>query len=267
MLFLCGSETKLVRRRHMRIVVCDDSKDDLAEIEGLLEKYNENNADAAFDVMQFSDSSALYQKIQEERLGDIYILDMIMTDKTGIDIGSLIRSTDQRSVIIYITSSDDYALEAYGVHAVRYLLKPVREELFFEALDYAVSDAAKTTKDAEYQVKTKEGIVSLPYSRIAYIENYSRILNIWLEDGKIVKSIFIRKSFDEEVREISKDRNFMQVHKSFLVNWNYVDRLSSGSITMKSGRRIPVSRARAADVKREYLMFVSKQYRQGDGGK
>ena len=59
----------------------------------------------------------------------------------------------------------------------------------------------------------------------------------------------------------------MQVHKSFLVNWNYVDRLSSGSITMKSGRRIPVSRARAADVKREYLMFVSKQYRQGDGGK
>lgn len=114
----------------MRIVVCDDSKDDLAEIEGLLEKYKENNADAAFDVMQFSDSSALYQKIQEERLGDIYILDMIMTDKTGIDIGSLIRSTDQRSVIIYITSSDDYALEAYGVHAVRYLLKPVREELF-----------------------------------------------------------------------------------------------------------------------------------------
>lgn len=38
---------------------------------------------------------------------------------------------------IYITSSDDFAYEAYGVRAVRYLLKPVREEIFIEALDYA----------------------------------------------------------------------------------------------------------------------------------
>lgn len=254
-------------REHMKIVVCDDSMEDLAEIGKLLEKYEENNAGLKFEVAQFNDSSALYQRIQEERLGDIYILDMIMSDKTGIDIGSLIRNTEKGSVIIYITSSDDYALEAYGVRAVRYLLKPIREELFFEALDYAVSDAVKVIKDAEYEVKTKEGIVSVPYSRIEYIENYSRILNIWMTDGKTIKSIFIRKSFDDEVKEISRDKNFMQVHKSFLVNWNYVDRLTSGNIVMQSGRSIPVSRARAADVKKEYLMFVSEQYRQGDVGK
>lgn len=114
----------------MKIVVCDDSTEDLAEIGELLAKYKESNANAKFEVVQFTDSSALYEKIQKGRLGDIYILDMIMSDKTGIDIGSLIRNTDERSVIIYITSSDDYALEAYGVRAVRYLLKPVREELF-----------------------------------------------------------------------------------------------------------------------------------------
>ena len=251
----------------MKIVVCDDSTEDLAEIGELLEKYKESNAGAKFEVVQFTNSSALYEKIQEGRLGDIYILDMIMSDKTGIDIGSLIRNTDERSVIIYITSSDDYALEAYGVRAVRYLLKPVREELFFEALDYAVSDAAKVIKDAEYEVKPKEGIVSVPYSRIEYIENYSRILNVWLTDGKTIQSIFIRKSFDDAVKEISGDKNFMQVHKSFLVNLNYVDKLASGNIVMQSGRNIPVSRTRAADVKKEYLMFVSEQYRQGDGGK
>ncbi|MDE7322579.1 MAG: LytTR family DNA-binding domain-containing protein [Lachnospiraceae bacterium] len=247
----------------MKIVVCDDSMEDLVEIEGLLEEYKKNNTDIKFDVIRFTDSSALYQKIQEGELGDIYILDMIMSDKTGIDIGSLIRSTNERSVIIYITSSDDYALEAYGVRAVRYLLKPVRGELFFEALDYAVSDAAKVKKDAEYPVKTKEGLVFVPYSKIEYIENYSRVLNVWLTDGKIVKSIFIRKSFDEEVKVIAEDRNFLQVHKSFLVNLNYVKKLASGNIVMHSGRSIPVSRTRAADVKKEYLLFVSSQYRQG----
>ena len=64
-----------------------------------------------------------------------------MADKTGIDIGSLIRRTGGQSVIIYITSSDEFALEAYHVRAVRYLLKPIKAELFFEALDYALSYA------------------------------------------------------------------------------------------------------------------------------
>ena len=82
------------------------------------------------------------------------------------------------SIFIYVTSSDDFALEAYGVRAVRYLLKPVREELFIEAMDYAVTDISKEKKETIYTVKTKEGLVSIPYSRIEYIENYSRTLHI-----------------------------------------------------------------------------------------
>ena len=43
----------------------------------------------------------------------------------------LLRSVGSKGVIIYLTSSDDFALEAYGVHAARYLLKPVSEKDFF----------------------------------------------------------------------------------------------------------------------------------------
>lgn len=245
----------------MRIVVCDDNKEDLAEIERLLARYRENNASAKYDVIQFADSVALYQRLQEEHPGDIYILDMIMDEKTGIDIGSMIRRVDEQSVIIYVTSSDDFALEAYGVRAVRYLMKPIREELFFEALDYALYDASKIERDAEYQVKTKEGLVSVACSRIEYIENYSRTLNICLTDGTCIKSIFIRRSFEEEVRKLEEDKRFLQVHKSFLVNMNYIDKLAQGAIIMESGKNIPVSKTRAADVKKEYLIFVSAKYR------
>ncbi len=245
----------------MKIVVCDDSIEDLTEIEGLLAKYKEDNAGIRFDVMRFTDSDELYRRIQTEELGDIYILDMIMADKSGIDIGSLIRRTGGQSVIIYITSSDEYALEAYHVRAVRYLLKPIREELFFEALDYAVSDIARVRRDAEYPVKTKEGLVSVPYSKIEYIENCSRTLQVCLSGGNSINSIFIRKSFEEEVRQLAEDKRFVHVHKSFLVNMNYIDKLAQGTIRMESGKSIPVSKTRAADVKKAYLMFVSEQYR------
>lgn len=245
----------------MKIVVCDDNTEDLEKIRELLTRYMESNEAVQAETEYYTDSVELYQKIQKERQGDIYILDMIMARKTGIDIGALLRRTNKKSIIIYITSSDDFALEAYGVHAVRYILKPVREELFKEALDYAVSDIFREDREEVYSVKTREGILALPYSNIAYIESNSRMLQIHLTDEKVIKSIFIRRSFDEEIEPLTKDPRFLRVHKSFLVNMYQVYRLMQGSVIMNSGVSIPVSKARAVEVKKEYLTFISEQYR------
>lgn len=112
-----------------------------------------------------------------------------------------------------------------------------------------------------FMVKTKAGTVGVPYSEIEYIENYSRTLSIRLADGEQIRSIFIRKSFDEEIREIAGDRSFLQVHKSFLINMEHVKRLEQGEVVMDSGKHIPVSKTRAADVKKAYLLFLSACYR------
>ena len=231
----------------------------LQTIETLLEQYKESISDVDFAVEKYLDATVLYNKILVGEQADIYILDMIMSDRSGLDIGSLIRQADGDGVIIYITSSDDYALEAYGVHAARYLLKPVSEETFFEAMNFARSYTG-TRKEHLFPIKTKEGTLSVSYSRIEYIENYSRTLNVCLDDGENIRSIFIRKSFDEEIREIAGDRSFLQVHKSFLINMEHVKKLEQSEIVMESGKRIPVSKTRAADVRRAYLQFLSVCY-------
>ena len=253
----------------MKIVICDDSREDLEKVENLLAGYRRTFPGESFTVEKFSEASVLYDRISQNDMADIYILDMIMPERTGIDIGNLLEKAG-KSVVIYITSSDDFALEAYNVHAVRYLVKPVREEIFFEAMDYAVSHvkAAGNSlqsdalyRETRYPVKTKDGLVSVRYSDIEYIENASRVLDIHLTDGSSIRSIFIRKSFDEEIREIVANRNFVRVHKSFLINMNHIRRLTQDSCFMEGGRNIPVSKTRAAEVKKEYLLFVSEQYR------
>lgn len=244
----------------MKIVICDDNLEDLIKIEKFLLKYKDICSCPDFEIEKFSNPSKLYQKIQNNELADIYILDMIMSAKTGIDIGSRIRKFEGRNVIIYITSSDDFALDAYHVHAARYLLKPVKEELFFEAMDFALS-CNEVKKGPVYLVKTKDGLIPAPYSKIEYIENVSRMLDICLTDGENIKSIFIRKSFDEEVKELLYDKNFLQVHKSFIINLKYVKQLTQSCVIMEDNKYIPVSKARAAKVKKEYLSFISEQYR------
>ena len=77
----------------------------------------------------------------------------------------------------------------------------------------------------------------------------------------MVTSIFIRKSFDEEIRDLRKESNFLQVHKSFLINLNYVKKLDGNSITMDNGDEIPVSKKNTANAKRQYLLFISEQYK------
>lgn len=244
----------------MKIVICDDSIEYLLKLEKLLLKYKETYSDTDFEIEKYSDAVRLYHKIEKGELADIYILDMIMSSKSGIDIGNRIRKTDDDCMIIYVTSSEDFALDAYGVHAIRYLLKPVYEDKFFEAVSYAMS-YTDVKKEAVYVVKTKDGLVPLPYSKIEYIENASRMLYVYLADGKLVQSIFIRKSFDEEIREILEDDSFLRIHKSFLVNLRYVEKIVKNSMLMESGKMLPISKNRVADVKKEYLLFYSRKYR------
>lgn len=244
----------------MKIVICDDSIEDLIKIEKLLQKYLESCSVIGAEILKYTNPSVLYDKICKRELADIYILDMVMSEKTGIDIGSQLQKTGSKNVIIYITSSDDFALEAFRVHAARYLLKPVVEADFFEALDHALLGLEKK-EGPSYLIKTKEGSVSVPYSKIEYIENVSRMLDIHLTDGENLKSIFIRKSFDAEVGELLDGKGFMQVHKSFVINLKYIKKLTQNDVIMESGKSIPISKSRSTSAKKEYLLFVSEHYR------
>ncbi|NBH15164.1 DNA-binding response regulator [Lachnospiraceae bacterium] len=244
----------------MKIAICDDSIKDIQNIVQLLEEYKGLHKETEFEVERFTDAGGIKDKVQQKEFADIYILDILMSDTTGIDLGSYIRKVRPKSIIIYITSSDDYALDAYEVQAVRYLLKPIDKSKFFEALTYALS-IIDVKKGPVYLVKTKEGLVPILHSKIEYIESYSRMLEVHLTDGRQIKSIFLRKAFEEEVGALAEDRAFMQVHKSFLVNMDCIKRLDGSSVIMESGVSIPISRKNAAHVKREYLLFVAEQYR------
>lgn len=244
----------------MQLAICDDDLKDLAKLEGLLQKYSTRHPDIHFQTETFSDATLLLHKIQKGKQADLYILDILMSKMTGIDLGTEIRKTDPKSMIIYVSSSDSFAMEAYDLHAIRYLLKPTAEHDFFEALDYAASHM-DIKKKPVFLVKTKEGLEAVPYSDIEYIENSSRKLEIHLINGGRITSIFMRKSFDEEIEELVRSKNFICVHKSFLINMNHIRKLNQSDVVLDSGICIPVSRKRTLNVKKEYLLFVSNQYK------
>lgn len=243
----------------MKIMLCDDNPQDLLRMEEMISKYKMLHPNRNIELEKFSNPLGLNQKISEGDFADIYILDMLMPELTGIDLGKQIRKSGNKGTIVYITSSDDYALDTYGVHALRYLLKPVNEEKLFEALDCSFS-YKRENPDSVFLMKMKGRLAQIRYSEIEYIENANRRMKVYMINGEMLESLVIRNSFEKETQEMAAENNFQQVHKSFLVNLDYIKQLTQNSILMKSGKRVPVSKARAANVKREYLLYVSSKY-------
>ena len=117
----------------LRIAVCDDEQ---AECE-LMEKYiREWAACRAYQalVLSFSGGEALLQAFFQKGF-DLVLLDIQMQGTDGMSAARRIRAADPDAGIFFVTGYEDYLAEGYEVEAFRYLLKPLRREKLWEALD------------------------------------------------------------------------------------------------------------------------------------
>lgn len=90
-------------------------------------------------LQKFQHYSDLLDAIETHGRYDIYILDIIMPELNGIQLGMEIRKKDNDSIIIFLTSSAEYGVDSYSISAKDYILKPYTEEALFSALDKAVA--------------------------------------------------------------------------------------------------------------------------------
>ena len=79
--------------------------------------------------------------------------------------------------------------------------------------------------------------------------------------GRVMKSLFIRTSFGDEIGNLSENPSFLQVHKSFVVNLRYAEKLKQTGLEMRNEDTVPVSKKRYAAVKRKYLSYMADRYR------
>ena len=121
----------------IKIAVLDDEKIYLDMISTLLAKYKQEK-NAQIETELFSNAKDLLEKIELGEKYDVYLLDIFMQGLTGMSFATELRSRNVLSPIVFLTSSTDHALEAFGVNATHYLLKPYTEENFFFAMDKAM---------------------------------------------------------------------------------------------------------------------------------
>nr|WP_286172509.1 LytTR family DNA-binding domain-containing protein [Acetanaerobacterium sp. MSJ-12] len=243
----------------VKIAICDDDNEQLCALEESLSQYRWER-DCEMKLCQYSSSAQLLGEIQGGTRYDLYLLDVLMPEVNGIRLGEEIRRTDWEAALVYLTSSRDFALEAYGVSAFQYLLKPVERQTLFALLD-ALRTWRQTGSAPQFAFKSKAGLTVVYQSEILYVEYRNHILYFHLESGETLPSLHIRVPFEQAVAGLLENEDFLHPHKSYVVNMSWVRQLTSNAFVMGDGSLIPIPRKNFSAVKSSYIRFLAQRGR------
>ena len=233
----------------LRIAICDDEETQLGQTLALLEAYLRSRPGLNGQAEAFRSGGALLARAEELDGFDLYVLDILMPEHSGIDTGRRLRALGDGGEIIYLTSSNDFAADSYDVQAFFYLLKPVETQKFFQVLDGAV-EKLNRRRNSAIVVNTAEGPRRILLEHIRYAERVGRRVRYSCTGGT-VDSQTIRVPFREMTAPLLADRRFYLCGASFVLNFQHVTGVQGQSALLDDGQVIPLPRA-AADFKRAW---------------
>ena len=233
----------------LKIAVCDDSRELLEKVEKDLHEY-ESVRSTPVTVHTYTNAVDLLDGLKKTDY-DILILDIIMPGFTGMQAAHEIRKFNEEIKIIFLTSSKEFAIESYSVGAYYYLLKPVLNEKLFSVLDKVVSEIA--SKQESCVIYTHMGIVNIPFARIECLEVYNKHLVFHLSDGSTKET---RGALTDYENVFLERKEFLKIHRSYILNMDYIHSIEAGEIATYSGKRFPVSRLLAKDIKEHYMNYM-----------
>lgn len=238
----------------LKLALCDDDAQQRAAVGALLQEYAALRPALAVKLSSFSSSWDLLSEEEEGACFDVYVLDVVMPDVSGIELGVKLRELGRSGAIIYLTVSPEYAVDSYATQAFYYLMKPVEPERLYLVLDQAVA-ALEKRKAASVTVKTKEGLRLVRLDSILYAELVGRAVRYHLAGGEQVVTVTQRCSFQEAVAPLLARPSFFACGASFVVNLYYVTAVEKRFLLLDGQHRVPLARGLAAKAKQQWSSF------------
>lgn len=233
----------------MKIAVCDDNQEELHRVASLLEDYQEEKT-VSISLRLFGSSVELASIAQQENF-DLYLLDVLMPALNGMELAREIRTFNTAVPILFLTSSPEFAVESYTVHAANYLLKPVSRESLFSALN-DISAQQKADRKNYIIVKSNIGVRKILLSQLVYVEAQDRRVIYHLQNGGQVDCI---ARFSAIAGELLKNIEFIQPHRSYLVNMSYINIIGTMDMELQDHTVLPLAQRRVAEIKKYYLAY------------
>jgi DNA-binding LytR/AlgR family response regulator len=203
----------------------------------------------------FSSGDELLDGYRADEKFDIVFLDMIMPGSNGIQTAAMIRERDENAIIIYLTTTPEFALQSYRVNAFDYLLKTGDTDHLAKVFDKAIAlVATKETKRIQIRSGTTTHLVLC--SNIEYIEIYSKKLSCHLIPEQILETYKPIREFEAEIEGLPQ---FFKIHRSIIINLAYITQLDPKFVRTLTSDRLPIARGKYHELEHAFLSFSAQR--------
>ncbi len=236
----------------IRIAICDDLISDIEKMKVHIARYEKENS-LATDVRTFNTKDEIITAIENANEYDLFFADIYMETLNGIDLVRKIKKNGVQSRVIFFSTSKEHGVDAFSVNALQYLIKPVNYEEFKNAMEIALDNKARS--EEKIKVFTGKEIITVKLDNIVYSEAQRNYQYIYTKDGNLIKT---RMSCTKLYEMLGAHSEFVRLGASYIINLDYVTSISSDTVCLKDGKKIPVPRGSYADFKQRYVDFYMK---------
>lgn len=233
------------------IALCENNPSDAATIQNILDDYEEYTNDA-LRVKYFPDSESLTQSVLSGSYRpDVILSEINLPGMSGIEAMRKLRSENFKGAVVFVTSSADYALDAWEVSASQYIVKPVTSLKIFAALTDIL------IRRNFIVVRQKKALRKISFSEILYVETRGKYQVIITRSEELPVRITAREM--HKLIPLPHSCNFIDLGLTYLVNLENVKILCDGRVIFDGGKELLISRRRFKKISREFTGHSAKR--------
>lgn len=235
----------------LRIAVCDDNPDIIKAItQKVQEEFRLRRQIVAIE--SYLDPAVLCKEAGCQHF-HVFFLDIDMPHLNGIELAGKLRQMplSRDSVIVYISSFDDLVFQTFPIRPFGFIRKNHFEE--------EIPDIVKRILDA-YEKERGDAIVfeeegktyALPGSQILYLESFNKVQVLHTKDReyRLTEKLGV-------LEEKLQPYGFLRIHKSYLVNYRFIESYGQNTVILSGGVQLPVSKYRMKETKDAYLQLIA----------
>ena len=239
----------------MRIAICDDEAVCRDQVISVARAYAEAHPERNVSFTAFEWTEDLLAAAGKIGGFDVYILDIVMQrDLNGIQLGQKLREAGYDGKIIYLTSSEEYAIDSFKVKAFHYIMKPIEQTVLFSVLDEAY-DAISVQKNRSIIVKTKQNSVKLQFDSILYAVLTKRAIVYHLVGGNTVECTTLRTTFTEAVSPLLEDSRFVLCGAGMVANMHHITMVESDALVFRDKHRAYLGKKACQEIRAAWNDF------------
>ncbi|MGB8452382.1 MAG: LytTR family DNA-binding domain-containing protein [Anaerocolumna sp.] len=220
------------------IGICDDDNIICSQIENIILDYSSRNF-LKIELSIFNSGESLMKIFNQQKFFDLIFLDIELGNMNGVEVGRQIRKVQKNysTEIVYISGKDGYDRQLFDVQPLHFIPKPVNPSIVIEDLKLALERTQKLGGFFKYQKGYDTH--KIPISEIIYFESLNREIRIVLANGED----FFYGKLEDIALSVTKYQ-FLQIHRSYLINYNHITILRYSEVVMSNGSTLPISRSK-----------------------